>query len=93
MIKRLRNSVALVMALVLTVTIATSCDTRRAMEIEGVDIPAGVYLYYMLNAYSSAQNQVSSSGKDLFKEKIGDLAVADWIKAETMSACRVYALI
>ena len=66
---------ALAMSLSLT---ACGANTRTALTIDGYEVPAGVYIYYLSTAYSSAVSQLSKENSEL------DTTDKEAIKGQTL---------
>lgn len=66
---------ALAMSLSLT---ACGANTRTALTIDGYEVPAGVYIYYLSTAYSSAVSQLSEENSEL------DTTDKEAIKGQTL---------
>ncbi len=66
---------ALAMSLSLT---ACGANTRTALTVDGYEVPAGVYIYYLSTAYSSAVSQLSKENSEL------DTTDKEAIKGQTL---------
>lgn len=77
----------------------TSCgaDTRFAATINGVEIPAGVYIYKEMIAYYEAMNLQSeediAAAIPLLDSTIEGVPARQWISDETIKSVREYAAI
>lgn len=91
---------------VLTTCTACGENTTTAMTIDGIDIPAGVYIYYIVNAYSDAMNTMSEDGADFSECKetkdikkimknadIDGIHADEWIKNKAIGYCQTYAAV
>lgn len=93
-------------AFLLAAGIASSCaacgyNTVNALTVDGVEIPAGVYIYYASNAYNTAlsklqaQNaELDTNDKDAVKaQTIDGKDVTTWIIDEATKECTKYAVV
>ena len=63
---RLKRITAGLTALALSFSLtACGANTRTALTIDGYQVPAGVYIYYLNTAYSNAVSQLSEDNPDL----------------------------
>jgi len=86
---RLKRITAGLTALALSLSL-TACgtNTRTALTVDGYEVPAGVYIYYLNTAYSNAVSQLSEENSELDttdKEAIKNLTlegkdVTTWIQ-------------
>ena len=75
--------------------------TRTAMSVDGYDIPAGIFVYYSVQAYDEAvsllteQNESGETPtvKDVKGAKIDEIDSADWIQNKATEECVTYAAI
>ena len=69
----------------------TGCygDTTWVMETETDTVPAGVYLTYMIGAYSEAQDSIDST-QDMWEQSIDGVSVEQWIINEAVSRSKEY---
>ena len=87
-------------AFLTAVGIACSCaacgyNTRTALTIDGVEVPAGVYIYYANSALNTALNKLSKENPDLDTSDMDavrastleDKDVGTWIKDEATKSC------
>ena len=63
------------------------------LTVDATDIPAGLYLLYQMQAYSSAVDLQADSSKNVLKDTIEDVTGADWIHAETVRLAKRYVYI
>ncbi len=69
----------------------SSCANTSWVAKAGDDtVPAGVYLNYLIDAYYSAAYSVENQQIDMFKQKIGDVDVEDYIKNTALDGCKRY---
>ncbi len=76
-------------------------STAEAMTIDGVSIPAGLYIYYEYAAYYEMTSTLSEQDPDLdiSDEKtikslyLDDLSTEDWVRREADKMCQTYAAI
>ncbi len=60
------------------------------MTVNGVEIPAGVYLAYQRQAYYSAQSLREDAKTAVLKSSIEGMKASDWIHTETVDNIRQY---
>lgn len=82
--KSLKNKIiaafsASVMALSLT---ACGEDTAHIGNVGGMDVPAGIYLYYMTGAYSSASMQKTEEQKTVWEVTVDGKTAEEYIAEE-----------
>ncbi len=75
-------------ALLFSVT-GCSGDTSWAVKTENDTVPAGVYLSYLMDAYSEAQGLADAS-KDLWGQTIEEVSAEQWIVNKAMKTTRQY---
>lgn len=92
-------------ALLTAVGIAAACtgcsDTTYGLEVDGVKIPAGVYIYYANSAYSSALSMLAEENPDLdtTDQKAVKAATVEgvptlqWIQDKATELCVNYAAV
>jgi len=69
----------------------TSCaNTSWVAKAGDETVPAGVYLNYLIDAYYEAAYSVPSQQIDMFKQKIGDVEVEDYIKNSAIDKAKRY---
>ncbi len=88
-----------------TVLGCASCgeNTANAMTIDGKDVRAGIYLYYVINAYNDAISLTSDDGeaykdakttadvkKHLDKANIDDIHADEWIQNKAVEYCQSF---
>lgn len=106
--KLLKRALAGILTACTILTTCTACgeNTATAMTIDGMDIPAGIYLYYIVNAYSDAMQVMEEDGADfneckstkdvkkIMKESVIDGVDADvWIQNKAVEYCQTYAAV
>lgn len=57
-------------------------DTSWVAKYGDRQISAGVYIYYVVQAYQSAFYQVEDMSKDVLKQTVEDVPAAEWIASE-----------
>jgi hypothetical protein len=93
--KKLKIAAALTAAMMMF----TACgeDTRVAATINGVDIPAGVYIYEEMmnfyNAYSFQTEEDNAAGLPILESTIEGVPARQWIADETLKGVREYAAV
>lgn len=81
-------------------------DTGIAMTVDGYDVRAGIYLYYVVNAYNDAISVATENGesfqdcettKDIKKilkhTTIDDISAEEWIQNKATESCIEYVAI
>ena len=86
---------ALVLVLILAVALTGCHMTTPAtvLTVQETEIPAGLYLMYQLQAYSTASGMLKNGETDVLKSTIEDMPAADWIYEETLRMAKRYAYI
>ncbi len=86
---KLKRWIAAATAAALTVAL-TGCTLKTpetVMTVDGVEVPAGVYLIYQLNAYSDAESQLDEDATMKNGEIDGEKA-SDWVHNKTVEDLR-----
>ncbi len=89
----MKNTLRIV-SLVLTAVMLfslTACAGRNqtwAVEVDGEQIPVGLYLYYQFNAYQQASSLAADADTAVLKQKIEDQDAGLWIHQKTIDYCR-----
>lgn len=60
------------------------------MTVEGEDIPAGLYLMYQYQAYSSAKSKLEDKSAKVLKSEIEGVKAEEWIHNETVASAKRY---
>ncbi|NMA79978.1 MAG: hypothetical protein GX967_04975 [Clostridiales bacterium] len=68
--------------------VACGSDTSNAAIIDGMNIKAGIYIYYLQNAISDAQ-QIAGK-EDIWGIDIEDKPAKEWIKDKATEYCKNY---
>ncbi len=76
-------------------------STADAMEIDGVTIPAGLYIYYSYAAYYEMTSTLSEEDEDLDISddkavkalQIDGVSTEDWVKNKALEYCQSYAAV
>lgn len=86
-----RKITALLAAAALTFSLA-GCgeDTIYIGTSQGNDIPSGLYIYYLLNAYYSAQSYMTEEDTDVFAITIEEQNARDWMISTAKSDLMEY---
>ena len=75
----------------------TACNTSWVAKSGEDTVSSGVYLFYLLNAYLNAQQQVSQSQTgattDIFAQKIEDKEARQWMIDQALDDCQIHAAI
>lgn len=75
-------------------TPAIGGGTRNALTIDGVDVPAGMYIFYTLQAYNDAVSTLTGDDgtapelKDVKTAHIDNIDAEDWIQNKAEEYCR-----
>lgn len=105
------NAIKKLVACLLALSTALMCfgcgeSTANAMSINNYDVRAGVYIYYCLEAYYDAINQLNDKDVDLLSaedakdlkkkakdQKIEDKSLSQWIQDKAEEYCQDYIMI
>ncbi|MDL2215976.1 hypothetical protein LJB77_02855 [Ruminococcaceae bacterium OttesenSCG-928-N02] len=87
----MKKKAALLLAVIMAVASFTACgkNHENVLIIDGVDIPAGIYLIAQAEAYGLAQQEVGT-GVDVFDADFGDVTPTQWIYNKTVLLCQRY---
>ncbi len=104
--KLFKRALAGILTACTVLTTCTACgeNTAVAMTIDGTEIPAGIYLYYIASAYSDAMNVIEEKDSDAFTEcettqdvkkimkvsDIDDVHADVWIQNKAIEYCQSY---
>lgn len=106
--KLLKRALAGILTACTVLTTCTACgeNTATAMNIDGTDIPAGVYLYYVVTAYNDAMDVLREGGeaftdckttkdvkKIMKKADINNEHADVWIQNKAVEYCQTYVAI
>ncbi len=75
-------SVLLLIVMAFSFAACSSADTSYAMTAYGEQLPAGIYVGYIIDGYMNASTQVEDTEKDLFEQQIDEKDVEQWILDE-----------
>lgn len=78
------GATALIAALVVSSTACSASDTSWILKNGETSIPAGVYLYNMVQSYAYGSYMVEDPSKDLLSQKIEDTDATEWLKEKAM---------
>lgn len=81
---------ALAAALTLCMAACSFSSPQTAMTIEGMEIPAGLYLIAQYEAYLRAVSQLSDKSADVLTAEIEEKKGADWIHDYTLDTLKRY---
>lgn len=102
--KLFRRAAALMLS-VCTMLTCASCgeNTAQAMTVDGKDVRAGIYLYYVISAYNDAISVMSDNGEDfsgveeskdfkkiLKKANIDNVHADEWIQNKAVEYCQTF---
>lgn len=70
----------------------TGCgeDTVYIGSSEGKDIPAGLYINYLMSAFSEAQSKMTETDTDVFAITIDNMNARDWMVSEAKKDIKKY---
>ena len=68
--------------------VACTSDTSSAAVIDGMDIKAGIYIFYLQKAITDAQ-QIAEK-EDIWDQDIEDKPATEWIKDKATEYCKNY---
>ena len=77
-------------ALALSMVACKFTTPAVVMTVEGEDIPAGLYLMYQYQAYSSAKSKLEDKSAKVLKSEIEGVKAEDWIHNETVASAKSY---
>lgn len=102
----LKRALAGILTACTVLTTCTACGEKTgvAMTIDGKDVPAGIYLYYVATAYSDAMDAINSDVADTFKDcettkdvkkimkssMIDNVQASQWIENKAVEYCQAY---
>ncbi len=88
--KKLKTCLAGLFAAVLLFSV-TGCsgDTTWVFETEKGTVPAGVYISYLQDAYTDAQNELGST-ENIWDQTIDDISVEQWIINRAIERTKQY---
>ncbi len=89
-LKVLGKILAVCLTAAIMLTAASCADTSWALKAGDKTVPAGVYLGYLTDGYLTASYSVTDAETDLFKQKIGDVDAATYIKNQAMTSSKTY---
>ena len=89
---KLKKFTGLLLCAALALSMAACKFTTPAvvMTVEGEDIPAGLYLMYQYQAYSSAKSKLEDKSAKVLKSEIEGLKAEEWIHNETVASAKRY---
>lgn len=96
MAKNLRRAVAIVCAAACVAALSGCSDTSWALKVDGAKIPAGMYIYSVMNVTASIQsnyeNYYGTTTLD-WTQKVGTQDLASYIKDQALKNCEdLYAI-
>ena len=77
-------------ALALSMVACKFTTPAVVMTVEGEDIPAGLYLMYQYQAYSSAKSKLEDKSAKVLKSEIEGVKAEEWIHNETVASAKRY---
>lgn len=83
-------SIVLSAVLALSMVGCTVKSPATVLTVEGIEIPAGIYLYYQSNAANIAATKVEDKSKDIYKQEIEGKSAEEWIHEQTISLIKSY---
>ncbi len=93
--KRIMKRIAAVTAAAAMTLGLAGCgeDTMYSASSGGTQIPAGVYIYFLMNKYYEAQSHMTENDTDVFAITIDDKNANDWIVDGAKERLREYAAV
>lgn len=91
--KLTKRILAVLICVILAVSVV-SCgeDTNWIAKKDGENVPAGIYLYYIMTAQSEAQGKIEV-GKELYESQIDGKNAEDWIKERALGLVKEHIVI
>lgn len=80
-------SFILAAAMLLSLTACAGRSEKWAVDVDGEQIPTGVYLYYQFNAYQEASALATDTKTPLLKQTIEEQDASVWIHQKTIEYC------
>ncbi len=81
-------SLALTAVMMFALTACAGANATSVVDVDGEQIPTGLYLYYQFNSYQEAAAQVTDTETDVLKQKIEDQDASVWIYSKTIEKCK-----
>ena len=93
--KKIKKAIAalLVTTTLLTTSACSSSDNKWSFKDEKEQLKIGVYIYNLVEAYSSANSLVEDSSKSVFEQQIDGISASDWMLKEAENNCKKMLLI
>lgn len=87
---KLFKKITAILLCVLMVMSVASCgeDTSWVIKTDKTTTTSGMYLYYLLGAYSNAYNFVEDPEKDIISQTIDGVKAEEWIKNTAMDSAK-----
>jgi predicted small secreted protein len=92
----MKKTIAAVLVVFLLAASLVGCyNPPVVMNVNGMDIPSGIYLFSQLQAVSEASELSGGAypGDALYRQMINDLPARDWISNRTIEIVRQYAFV
>ena len=88
--KKIKKAIAalLVTTTLLTTSACSSSDNKWSFKDEKEQLKIGVYIYNLVEAYSSANSLVEDSSKSVFEQQIDGISASDWMLKEAENNCK-----
>ena len=75
-----KNNIKRIAAAAITASLAGCGENAKYCAVNGTEqIPAGVYIYYLVSAYSDAQSRMTETDTDVFATTVEDKPAAAWM--------------
>lgn len=81
-------SLALAAVMMFALTACAGANAAWVVDVDGEQIPTGLYLYYQFNSYQEAAAQVTDTETDVLKQRIEDQDASVWIYSKTIEKCK-----
>ena len=92
--KNIKRLAAAAAAAAITASLAGCGENAKYCAVSGTEqIPAGVYIYYLVSAYSDAQSRMTETDTDVFATTVEDKPAATWMSDTAREDLTEYAAI
>ena len=87
--KAFKKVIAILLCVVMALSV-TACggDTSWVLKTEKTEITAGHYMYYLMNAYSSATSMVENAEKNVLSQTIDGVKAATWVENTALDSAK-----
>jgi len=88
--KTIKRAAFVLLAAILLLSFSGCGNTSWSAKYDGKTLKAGIYTYYMLNAYYQAANMVTDTQSDPLTQQVEGKDASEWIKEKTMQAIAIH---